>query len=86
MKNRSGYVSLSESEDMRRIAATFRSRPAVIPNGRTVGRFRMSIFYFILRLFVLDDCAENTIINAILCLSDALLVWVVVLGKIFGWW
>ena len=46
----------------------------------------MSIIYFILRLFVLDDCAENVIINAILCLSDALWVWVVVLGKIFGWW
>lgn len=46
----------------------------------------MSIFYFILRRFVLDDCAENVFIKAILCLSDALLVWIVVLGKIFGWW
>lgn len=44
----------------------------------------MSIFYFILRLFVLDDCAESAIVNALLCISDAL--WVSVLGKFFGWW
>lgn len=53
-------------------------------NGRTVGRFRMSIFYFILRLFVVDDCVESAIVNALLCISDAL--WSAVLGKIFGWW
>lgn len=50
----------------------------------TVGRFRMSIFYFILRLFVVDDCAESAIVNALLFISDAL--WALVLGKIFGWW
>lgn len=38
----------------------------------------------ILRLFVLDDCPESAIINALLCISDAL--WALVLGKIFGWW
>lgn len=44
----------------------------------------MSILYFVLRLFVVDDSAENAIVNAILCVSDAL--WVMVAGKIFGWW
>lgn len=44
----------------------------------------MSIVYFMLRLFLIDDCAESTIANAILCVSDAL--WALVLGKIFGWW
>lgn len=44
----------------------------------------MSIFYFILRLFVLDDCEACAISNAILCVADAL--WFAVLGKIFGWW
>lgn len=44
----------------------------------------MSILYFVLRLFVVDDCAESAIVNAILCVSDAL--WVMVAGKIFGWW
>lgn len=46
----------------------------------------MSIIYFMLRLFIIDDFAESTFVSAILCLSDALLVWIVVLGKIFGWW
>ena len=44
----------------------------------------MSIIYFMLRLFVLDDCAESAIVNALFCISDAL--WAAVLGKIFGWW
>lgn len=44
----------------------------------------MSIIYFVLRLFVLYDCAESAIVNALLCIADAL--WAVVLGKIFGWW
>lgn len=45
----------------------------------------MSIFYFILRLFlVADDCAERALVNAILCVSDAL--WIMVIGKFFGWW
>lgn len=44
----------------------------------------MSIIYFMLRLFVLDDCGECAIVNALLCIADAL--WAVVLGKIFGWW
>lgn len=44
----------------------------------------MSIFYFILRLFVMDDGVEREITNAILWGADAL--WVLVLGKIFGWW
>ena len=42
----------------------------------------MSIIYFMLRLFIIDDCAENAIVNALLCISDAL--WALVLGKIFG--
>ena len=29
-------------------------------------------------------CAESAIVNALLCIADAL--WAVVLGKIFGWW
>ena len=44
----------------------------------------MSIVYFMLRLFIIDDCAESAIVNALLCIADAL--WAVVLGKIFGWW
>lgn len=44
----------------------------------------MSVIYFVLRLFVLYDGAESAIVNAILCVSDAL--WIMVLGKIFGWW
>lgn len=44
----------------------------------------MSILYFVLRLFVLDDCAESAIVNALLCISDAL--WMMVIGKFFGWW
>lgn len=44
----------------------------------------MSIIYFMLRLFILDDCAESAIVNALLYIADAL--WVAVLGKIFGWW
>lgn len=44
----------------------------------------MSVIYFMLRLFIMDDCAENAIVNAILCVADAL--WFVVLGKFFGWW
>ena len=54
---------------------------AVMENER---RVRMIILYFILRLFIIDDCAENAIVNALLCIADAL--WVLVLGKIFGWW
>ena len=44
----------------------------------------MSIFYFILRLFVLDDCEGNAVVNALLCISDAL--WTMLLGRICGWW
>ena len=44
----------------------------------------MSIIYFMLRLFIIDDCAESAIVNALLFIADAL--WVLVLGKIFGWW
>lgn len=44
----------------------------------------MSVIYFLLRLFLLDDCAENAIVNALLCVADAL--WAMVLVKIFGWW
>ena len=44
----------------------------------------MSIVYFMLRLFIIDDYAESAIVNALLCIADAL--WAVVLGKIFGWW
>jgi hypothetical protein len=44
----------------------------------------MSVIYFMLRLFVMDDCAESAIVNALLCIADALRA--VVLGKIFGWW
>ena len=44
----------------------------------------MSIFYFILRLFVVDDCVESAIVNALLCISDAL--WSAVLGKFFFGW
>ena len=45
----------------------------------------MSIVYFMLRLFIIiDDCAESAIVNALLCIADAL--WTMVLGKIFGWW
>lgn len=45
----------------------------------------MSVIYFMLRLFIIpDDCAENAIVNALLCIADAL--WAMVLGKIFGWW
>ena len=43
----------------------------------------MSIIYFYLRLFKIDDCAESAIVSA-LCISDAL--WAAVLGKFFGWW
>ena len=49
-----------------------------------IWRFRMSIFYFILRLFVLDDCEGNAVVNALLCISDAL--WTMLLGRICGWW
>ena len=44
----------------------------------------MSIIYFMLRLFIIDDCADSAIVNALLCIADAL--WAAVLGKIFGWW
>lgn len=44
----------------------------------------MSIIYFMLRLFIIDDCAESAIVNALLFIADSL--WVLVLGKIFGWW
>lgn len=44
----------------------------------------MSIIYFMLRLFIIDDCAESAIVNALLYIADAL--WAAVLGKIFGWW
>lgn len=44
----------------------------------------MSIIYFMLRLFIIDDCAYSAIVNALLFIADAL--WAVVLGKIFGWW
>lgn len=44
----------------------------------------MSIIYFMLRLFIIDDCADNAIVNSLLYIADAL--WAVVLGKIFGWW
>ena len=50
------------------------------------GGIGMSIIYFMLRLFIIDDFAESAFVSALLCLADALLVWVVVLGKIFGWW
>lgn len=44
----------------------------------------MSVIYFMLRLFIMDDCAASAIVNAILCVADAL--WFMVLGKFFGWW
>ena len=44
----------------------------------------MSIIYYMLRLFIIDDYAESAIVNALLFIADAL--WVLVLGKIFGWW
>lgn len=45
----------------------------------------MSILYFIMRLFVpWCDSADHAIVNALLCISDAL--WVIVVGKILGWW
>lgn len=44
----------------------------------------MSIIYFMLRLFIMDDGAESAIVNALLCISDAL--WIMVIGKFFGWW
>lgn len=36
----------------------------------------MSVIYF---MFLLDDCAENAIVNALLCIADAL--WAKVLGN-----
>ena len=44
----------------------------------------MSIIYFMLRLFIIDDYADSAIVNALLYIADAL--WTVVFGKIFGWW
>ena len=45
----------------------------------------MSILYFIMRMFVpWCDSEYHAIVNALLCISDAL--WVMVVGKIFGWW
>lgn len=45
----------------------------------------MSILYFIMRLCIpSDESAAHAIVNALLCISDAL--WVIVVGKIFGWW
>lgn len=45
----------------------------------------MSILYFIMRLFgPWRDSADHAVVNALLCISDAL--WVIVVGKIFGWW
>lgn len=44
----------------------------------------MSIIYFMLCLFIMDDCAEYAIVNALLCIAEAL--WAAVLGKFFGWW
>lgn len=45
----------------------------------------MSILCFIMRLFVpWYDSTDHAIVNALLCISDAL--WVIVVGKIFGWW
>lgn len=45
----------------------------------------MSILYLIMRLCIpSDDSAVHAIVNALLCISDAL--WVIVVGKIFGWW
>lgn len=44
----------------------------------------MSILYFILRCFFIDDRDVHAIVNALLCISDAL--WIMAAGKIFGWW
>lgn len=46
----------------------------------------MSVLYFIFRLFCAPwyDSADHAIVNALLCISDAL--WIMVVGKIFGWW
>lgn len=44
----------------------------------------MSILYFILRCFLIDDSDVQAIVNALLCISDAL--WIMAAGKIFGWW
>lgn len=45
----------------------------------------MSILCFIMRMFVpWRDSTDHAIVNALLCISDAL--WVIVVGKIFGWW
>ena len=44
----------------------------------------MSIIYFMLRLFIMDDRDVYAIVNALLCISDVL--WAAVLGKFFGWW
>jgi hypothetical protein len=46
----------------------------------------MSILYLIMRLRLpsYDDSAAHALVNALLCISDAL--WVMVAGKIFGWW
>ena len=46
----------------------------------------MSILYLLMRLFLPNDndTVLHELVNALLCISDAL--WVVAAGKIFGWW
>lgn len=46
----------------------------------------MSILYLIMRLCLpsYNDSVAHELVNAVLCISDAL--WVMVAGKIFGWW
>lgn len=46
----------------------------------------MSVLYFVIRILVSPwyDTADHAIINALLCISDAL--WVMIAGKFFGWW
>lgn len=46
----------------------------------------MSLLYLIGRLFLpsWNDNVFHDIVNALLCISDAL--WVAVISKILGWW